>query len=119
MTQNHKPALLLAQTVNNNDEIFLSPYTIPETITVLCHRVSQKKAIEVLINLRNESYTILPLSKEATKLSDKYFLKQKKNHTSWPDCLNMALAKLNHIDYIFSFDEVYKQNGFRVLKNSK
>ncbi len=111
---NHTKASAIAKTIQNVP-IFLSPFTIPEATTVLSHRISQVAAAKFLRETRKQTYTVFPLTEELTGLADELFLSQTTKGTSWPDCLNMAIAKSYSIDAIFSFDHVYAINGFRVL----
>jgi len=52
-------------------------------------------------------------------LVDEWFKKQNKKGTSYFDCYNMALmdSNKNQLTSIFSFDEVYKRNGFTLAQD--
>lgn len=42
--------------------------------------------------------------------------KQKSNHVSMTDCINIAIAKEKKIKMFLSFDKVYEQNRFMLVK---
>lgn len=52
--------------------IFVTPFTIPETATVLSYKVSQKSAKKFLIKARRK-FVELPLNEEIIALADKFF----------------------------------------------
>ena len=115
---NHDKAIIRAKKIKDDSQ-FISSLTIPESATVLSHIVSQPAAVKFLTKTRNEVnkklYEEIPLSQELENLADQIFIAQKRKNTSWPDCLNMAIMKIHHLDAIFSFDKIYSQNKFRVL----
>ena len=117
---NHKKALLLSETLQERGCVwYVSPFTIGEVVTVISHRIDQAVAKEVLRALRKRNLNELALKDEHLHLVDEWFIKQGKKGTSYFDCYNMALLERykNQLDAIFSFDEVYKRNGFTLLAN--
>lgn len=112
---NHQKAIKIAHKIKNDTQ-FISPFTLPEAATVLSHKVSQEAAVKFLAKARKEEFEEIILTKELEAQADEIFIQQKKNHTSWPDCLNMAILNKFHLDSIFSFDKVYSQNSFQIVK---
>lgn len=98
------------------DHLFISPITIPEGATVLSHKVSQETAIRFIKETRTRKLEEITLSQDLIIKADQIFIDQKNKNTSWPDCLNMAIARDLKIDTIFSFDSIYQKNGFKVLQ---
>jgi len=88
--------------------IFITPFTIPETVTVLSYKVSQKAAKKFLKTAR-EKLVELPLNEEIVVLADKIFLAQNKKGISWIDCLNVAVIKFYKLEGILSFDKFYSK----------
>lgn len=111
---NHQKASKLAQRIEKAS-LFISPFTIPEAVSVISHKVSQEAACLFLKEVRKKKITTLPLTEEIIEETDRIFINQKKKGTSWPDCLNMAIAGKYTIDFIFSFDKVYERNGYKTL----
>jgi predicted nucleic acid-binding protein len=111
---NHKKAVDIAKQLENNF-IYITQYTVPEAVTVMSHRVSQKAASLFLERLRNENFIEIQLSQKLKNSTDKIFLEQKTKGTSWVDCLNVASMKSENIDMIFSFDKFYEKIGLKVL----
>jgi predicted nucleic acid-binding protein len=72
-----------------NDSIFITPFTLPETVTVLSYKVSHRSAKKFLKESR-ENFIELSLNNRLIALTDETFLSQNKKGTSWIDCLTDA-----------------------------
>lgn len=119
---NHKKALSLSEALQKKGCVwYVSPFTIGEVVTVISHKINQDTAKKVLKELRKQNLNELALKNEHVYLVDDWFNKQNKKGTSYFDCYNMALLERykNQLDAIFSFDTVYKTNGFKLLKDIK
>lgn len=113
---NHKKAVRINNTLQKKKvSYYLSPFTIPEATTVLSHKVSHQAAKNFLKEMRKISLPVLELPNENLDLADRWFFKQKKKGISYFDCYNMALFTkyYTQIEAIFSFDSIYKKNGFK------
>jgi len=109
--KNHSRAISKLEGIKDSF-IFITPFTIPETATVLSYKVSQKSAKEFLKEARKK-FVELPLNEEIVALADKIFLAQNKKGISWIDCLNAATVKYYKLDGILSFDKFYYKIGTR------
>lgn len=107
---NHQKALRYA-TMLKNSAVFVTPFTIPEAVTVLSYKVSHKAAKSFLQSVREQNFIELPLDQMTTKEADSIFLSRNEKGTSWVDCVNVAFVKLYHLDGIVSFDKFYKKTG--------
>ena len=118
---NHKKALSISEALQKKGcTWYVSPFTIGEVVTVISHKVNQATAKKVLEELREQNLNILTLKDEYIQLADEWFNKQSKKGTSYFDCYNMALLERykKELNAIFSFDVVYKRNGFRLAEES-
>jgi len=116
---NHKRALSISQTLQKKGcTWYISPFTIGEVVTVISHKINQATAKKVLEELRKQNLNLLTLKDEHLYLADKWFNKQTKKGTSYFDCYNMALLDRfgRQLNAIFSFDGVYKRNGFKTAE---
>jgi len=116
---NHKKALQIAEILQTSGCVwYVSPFTIGEVVTVISHKINQETAKEVLKELRKQNLTVWTLKDEYLYLVDNWFNKQTKKGTSYFDCYNMALMERYERDLgaIFSFDSVYKRNGFKLAE---
>lgn len=114
---NHSKALHIAQSLQKRGcTWFVSPHTIGEVVTVISYKISQSAAKEALEELRRMDFNELTLKEDRASLADKWFSKQYKKGTSYFDCYNMALLDRyqKQLNAIFSFDSVYKRNGFKL-----
>ncbi|MDO8728846.1 MAG: type II toxin-antitoxin system VapC family toxin [bacterium] len=91
--------------------VFITPFTIPEAVTVLSYKVSQSVAKEFLTSLRQKNFIELPMEKIVSEEADKIFLSRKEKGISWIDCFNTASVKIYKLDGILSFDKFYKKVG--------
>lgn len=115
----HNRALKINQELQKSGiSRYLSPFTIFETVTVLSHKISHQIAKDFLIEVRKKDYFLtLCLDEKNATLADKWFLKQTTKGISYFDCYNMALLEKykNQLDGIFSFDAIYRKNGFKTF----
>jgi predicted nucleic acid-binding protein len=111
--KNHLKAIDKVQKIKEA-KVFITPFTIPETVTVLSYKVSHIAAKNFLKVARNK-LPELPLNEEIIASADKIFLSQNKKGTSWIDCLNVALIKYYKLDGILSFDKFYLKLGVNVF----
>ena len=114
---NRQKAISIYQKLKSKGvSFYLSPFTTAETATVLSYKLSHKEAKQFLKEARKTDLPILSLEENALNLADSWFNKQNKKRTSYFDCYNMALLERyrKQLNAIFSFDGVYKRNGFRV-----
>lgn len=117
---NHKKALGINNKLQKKGATYyLSPFTTAEVITVLSYKVSQQATKSFLKEIRKLDLPILKLEEKYSSLADKWFLKQNKKGISYFDCYNMALLEKYkaQITAIFSFDAIYKKNGFKLAEN--
>jgi len=116
---NHQKAVKINQKLQQGKfNFYLSPFTIAETVTVLSYKVSQQAAKDFLQQIRKTDLPILILPENSQNLADLWFLKQSKKGISFFDCYNMALLEKfkNQLAAIFSFDSIYKKNGFMLTE---
>ncbi|MFH1863568.1 MAG: type II toxin-antitoxin system VapC family toxin [bacterium] len=105
---NHKKSLAVSQKLKNS-VFYITPFTIPETATVLSHKVSQRVAKKFVLKARSENFIEVPIGSGLIQEADRIFVSQNKKGTSWVDCLNAAVVKTEELDGIFSFDKFYKR----------
>lgn len=119
---NHERAVRLSNQLQKAGASYcFSPFTVAEAATVLSYKTSHKDAIKFLRQARKLGIPTLDLPEKYKDLPDNWFLKQKKKGTSYFDCYNMALLERysKQFDAIFSFDSVYKRNGFVLVEDLK
>lgn len=117
--QNHKRALFISEALQKKGcTWYISPFTIGEVVTVISHKINQATAKKVLKELRKQNLNLLTLKDEHIYSADDWFNKQSKKGTSYFDCYNMALLERykKQFNTIFSFDGVYKRNGFKIAE---
>lgn len=119
---NHKKATKLSDKLQKiGISYYFSPFTIAEAATVLSYKTTHQNAKKFLKQIRKIDIPTIELPDKHMELSDKWFLKQKKKGTSYFDCYNMALLDRykKQLTAIFSFDSIYKRNGFTLVEDLK
>lgn len=114
---NHERAVKINQDLTRKGVSYmLSPFTIAEATTVLSYKISQQAAKKFLKQIRQLDIATFDLKEDLVKLAEAWFNKQSKKGSSYFDCFNMALLDRyeKQIDAIFSFDSIYKKNGFKI-----
>jgi len=115
---NHPKAMKLCESLQEKGvEFILSPFTLFEAATVISYKVSHEKAICFVKEMKEINLSAYTLLSEHLELAEKWFFKQKGRGISYFDCYNMALLERykNQLDGIFSFDKIYKKNGFKTF----
>ena len=117
---NHKRAVTINENLQRRGVAYmLSPFTAAEAATVLSYKVSHQAAKKFLKQIRNIDIPTFDLKEEQIKLADNWFNKQQRGGISYFDCYNMALLERynNQIEAIFSFDSIYRKNGFKITED--
>lgn len=96
-------------------QVFITPLTLPEAVTVLSYKISQDSACMFLKQARASQFNIVPFDDILISKSDQIFLAQKTKGTSWIDCLNVAAIQIHGLDGILSFDRFYKKMGIKIF----
>ncbi len=117
---NHIKAKKLLENLLTQQVYFVTTnYIFSETVTVLSQKVGHTTAVKFISEIKTpqsdfEVYWITPeMEEEAIEI----FRKQTSKNTSFVDCANMAALQLNKWDFIFSFDSIYKKNGFKIAED--
>lgn len=115
---NHVRAFSSLENLSDKKVHFItSNYVFSEVVTVLSLRISQKAALTFtqLIKSPETVYDTVWIDEQIEKEALDIFANQSSKNVSLVDCTNMAVMNLKHIRTIFSFDEVYKKNGYILL----
>lgn len=94
-------------------------YIFSEVVTVLSQKVGHASAVKFISDIKTpqsdlEVYWIsLEIEEEAIEI----FKEQTSKNTSFVDCINMAALQHNKWDSVFSFDNIYKKNGFKIAED--
>ena len=113
---NHKKAVkLLEQLLDQHVNFITSNFVFSEVITVISMRIGHKKAIEFIDKLKDphSGFEIKRVDADTEEAAIELFKKQTSKNTSFVDCTNMVLLKKLYVDAIFSFDDIYRKNGFK------
>jgi len=113
---NHDVAVRIAKKLSDlKVEVIYPTTSILEAVTVLQAKLNNKAlAYEVVCALVKPNKRIIAVNQAVLSLATEYFDKSaSKKHTLF-DCVVVAIAKMNGVNIIFSFDKFYKTKGFRL-----
>lgn len=111
----HESALkLLDWLIDRHARFITSNYVIAESITVISQRVGHAHALQFIADIKSEQSIFLVrwITPQIEEQAIAIFQKQTSKNVSFVDCTNMAILSLLRIDAIFSFDDIYKKNGY-------
>lgn len=95
--------------------LYTTNFVFSETIIVLSQRIDHQTAINFIDDFKNSrEVNLIRVDEEIEEAAIKIFKNQTSKNVSFGDCLNMAVLKRYKWDTIFSFDKVYKKNGFKL-----
>lgn len=110
---NHRQAEAISKILQDQKKIILSLNLVhQEVVTVLSHKTSQEMATHYYRKLLHDKPKVIPFDQVLEDEAYEIFCQQTKKGTSFIDCANMAVMKKFDISTIFSFDDIYKRNGF-------
>ncbi len=111
---NHQRASLLNKRLVASEQQFITVNLVVfETATVLSRKINQQAACLFLENISSGKMEIFRIDETIEKRAGEIFKKQHRKNTSFIDCVNMAVMERLNLPTIFSFDKIYKRNGFR------
>lgn len=116
----HEKAKKLLLKLLSEETVFVtSNYVISESITVISQKIDHKTAIKYVDEIYSSKspYRVMRVSGDIEELAIEIFKKQTSKNTSFVDCVNMAFMRQNNVDAIFSFDQIYRKNGFKLLED--
>lgn len=120
--QNHKKAERVFNALKNNDIYYsTSNYIFSEVVTVISQKINHATALKFIQYVRSaeSGIKIRWVTEEIETLAIEIFESQTSKNTSFVDCTNMAIMSIDRLDVIFSFDAIYKKNGFDTIFSLK
>lgn len=114
---NHQRAEKISDFLTKKDSsLYTTNFVFSEIITVLSQRIDHQTAINFINDFKNsKEVNLIRVDEEIEEAAIKIFKNQTSKNVSFGDCLNMAVLKRYKWDTIFSFDKVYKKNGFKLV----
>ena len=115
---NHERAVFSLQHLIKQSVVFItSNYVFAESVTVISMRMGHAAAVRFMDAMRSDEsdYLVKWATDTIDETAIQIFKEQTSKNTSFVDSTNMAFLRQFHMDAIFSFDEVYKKNGFVLI----
>lgn|SRR3990167_9385782 len=113
----HKKAVeVIKKCVEKGINIFILATTLSEFALLSSYRIGLKQTKKAVSDIASSDYLSCDITLEITKEAVNLYEKQTSKEESLFDCYVMTTAKKLLCDGIFSFDEGYKKNGFKLLE---
>lgn len=116
---NHGRAKKIFQEVEHKPVVFYtSNLVFAECVTVMSQRISKGIALQFIESFTSKEsiFTTIRVTEQIEESAIGIFRRQTSKNVSFVDCTNMAIMEMEHLDSIFSFDNIYRKNGFSILK---
>ena len=115
---NHARAVHILDGLTRRGVLFrTSNYVFLEAVTVISQRVSHDAAMSFIQTLCAPAspFPVRWVTEELHARAVRIFSAQTSKNVSLVDCANMALMQEEKMEAIFSFDSIYKKNGFQTV----
>lgn len=113
---NHKKALKLQKFIELQEaEVFTSSFALGEAITVISQEEGLIKAVEFGKRMFTGGVNILNATIVHQEKALRILAKQVSKNSRFTDMINIVLMDELKIDTIFSFDQHYPKNGYKLL----
>lgn len=112
---NHLKAIQINTLIKQKTSLHLPIITnlvLYEVCTLLSYRLDQTTALRFLNDIETSGMQVYPVDGKIEKNTFGIFSKQTQEGTSMVDCANMAVMEELRLKVIFSFDQIYKRNGY-------
>lgn len=117
---NHKRAKQIFEKLQDTLVAFVtSNLVFIEAVTVLSQRINHEVAVTFINNMKSEdsAFQIERINEDMEEKAVQIFIEQKSKNVSFVDCANIAIVKYKDMDGIFSFDSIYRKNGFKIAED--
>ena len=115
----HSTAIQLLERLKDAQySLYTSWDVIDEVTTKLSYYLSKQQSLSFLHFLEEYNIHILYPTKERHRKAVDLFSRIPSKRVSMTDCMNMVLVDDLDLDYIFSFDKIYQQQGFTTLQQA-
>src|SRR4030042_7186931 len=111
---NHKVANKAANYLESvQARLFTSSFSFGEAITVISQKLGLGTALAFIEKFPETEVVRIEVGDYLIEKGIRVFGRQTSKNVSFTDCVNMAIMEEEGSKEIFSFDKVYKKNGFR------
>ncbi|MEX1111997.1 MAG: PIN domain-containing protein [Candidatus Andersenbacteria bacterium] len=103
----------------HNTPLVTSNYIIAESLTVISQRAGKKQAVSFGEYMVNDDFLTLRIGKSTEQRAFILFSELAQKDVSFVDCTSFILCKDLGITQVFSFDQHFAKQGFKLLKPKK
>lgn len=108
-----RAVLVLEMLVRGSFQLVVGTNILLETATLVSQKVGKQKATELLDDLRSGKYVVVHPDQEWWQQGEQIFREVRSKNISYSDCVSFAIARRLGIQWVFSFDVHFKQQGFK------
>lgn len=111
-SNNTRARSISAAIVEEGNLPILSVFSYGESITVISQKVGRNSALQYMDDIERGNAFIVEADRQLLKEGEQVYKNQGSKNASFTDCFNIAVMQQEEIKEIFSFDKIYKKNGF-------
>ena len=113
---NHSRAVAVSEDIRlRKEQLITSMLSFGETITVISQKGGREKALQFIDKFLVSNTVVVEADTALQEEGILVYRTQTSKNVSFTDCANMAIMQREKIKEIFSFDRIYKKNGFKLL----
>ncbi|MBU1129697.1 PIN domain-containing protein [Patescibacteria group bacterium] len=100
---------------DDRERLVTSWDVVSEVATKLSYFTTKAMSVRFLRELFASDTKIVYVDEKLGRVARKIFVSLRSKRASMTDCVNMAIARSLRIKKFFSFDEIYRKNGFELV----
>lgn len=113
---NHARAVAISKGIKARKEhLVTSAFSFGETVTVISQKGGREKALQFVDMFLASGTVVVEADESLREEGILVYRNQTSKNVSFTDCANMAIMRREKIKEVFSFDRIYKKNGFTFL----
>jgi len=113
----HTQVIAISKKIPENSVLYTTNQIISESLTVAAQKLGKNTAITLLRELLSGDVTIIHVDEHIFSKSLSLFKKIRSKNVSFADCTSFVVLKQYNIDAVFTFDQHFRQQGFKLLND--
>lgn len=115
----HRKACQLMESLHRRPHLpITSSHIVSESLTVISQKVGKKQSLKFFEDLQNSETEIIFVDQEIHQQGLELFAKIKSKNVSFVDATSFVIMKNKGIKVVFTFDQHFKTQGFKLLSDA-
>lgn len=113
----HTQVIAISKKIPESSILYTTTQIMSESLTVAAQKLGKKTAINLLKELLPGDVTIIHIDELIFNKSLSLFKTITSKNVSFADCTSFVVLKQYSIDAVFTFDQHFKKQGFKLLND--